>query len=266
MKIAACQLSSGLDRATNLATAADLVRQAGDQGAELVILPENVGYLGPASTAPSPERVTGPFATFFSELASELKLWIVAGSFLESGAPGRRAYNTSLLFNPIGTIVAVYRKIHLYDVDIPGKVSARESAYAAPGDEIVVTKVNNIYIGLSICYDLRFPELYRALVAQGAQLLAVPAAFRTHTGKDHWEVLLRARAIENQCYVVAAAQIGEDPAGRSHYGHSMIIDPWGTILAQAPDTTGVITAEIDFDHLATIRTQLPALKNRRLSL
>jgi predicted amidohydrolase len=160
--------------------------------------------------------------------------------------------------------VACYRKIHLFDVEIPGRVSYRESRWVAPGDTPVTVDVEGVRLGLSICYDLRFPELYRRLAADGAQVLLVPAAFMAHTGRDHWEVLLRARAIENQCYVVAAGQIGDHEPGRTCFGRSMIVDPWGTALAQAPDEVGVTTAELDLDRLARIRTELPSLANRRL--
>jgi predicted amidohydrolase len=188
-----------------------------------------------------------------------------AGSFHEAGPDPRHTYNTSLVFDRTGTLRASYRKIHLYDVEIPGRVSYLESDGVAPGVEPVVTDVDGVPVGLSICYDLRFPELYRQLtVTGGARVLVVPAAFMLHTGRDHWEVLLRARAIENQCYVVAAGQIGDHDPGRTCFGRSMVIDPWGTVVAQVPDTVGLVVADLDLDRLATIRRELPSLANRRL--
>src|SRR5207248_2432865 len=172
---------------------------------------------------------------------------------------------TSLVFDRGGELAGIYRKIHLYDVEIPGRVSYRESATVAPGTEPATVSVDGVPVGLSTCYDLRFPELYRHLaVNRGALVLVVPAAFMLHTGRDHWEVLLRARAIENQCYVVAAGQIGDHDPGRTCFGRSMVVDPWGTVLAQAPDTVGVTVADLDFDRLAGIRAELPSLANRRL--
>ncbi len=265
MRVASCQLNSTDQRAENLATARTLLERSAELGADLAVLPEEVGYLGSdEATWPAPEPVDGELGTFFAQVAAGLRMWVLVGSFREVGPADGRAYNTSLLFDRAGKLVATYRKIHLYDVEIPGGVSSRESARHAPGDRPVVVDVEGVGVGLSICYDLRFPELYRALLDAGAQVLMVPAAFRTHTGKDHWEVLLRARAIENQCYVVAAGQIGQAGSINS-YGRSMIVDPWGLVLTQAPDTTGVIIADIDSERLATIRAQLPSVANRRLT-
>ena len=264
MRVAVCQLNARADRAHNLAIARELLAQAAAAGAELAVLPEYVDYLGPGETAPKPEPADGEFAEFFADAARELGIWVHAGSFHEAGPDERRTYNTSLIFNPAGELTATYRKIHLYDVEIPGRVSYKESRSVAPGDETVVTSIAGTPTGLSICYDLRFPELYRRLAIAGARVLVVPAAFMLHTGRDHWEVLLRARAIESQCYVVAAGQIGDHDPGRTCFGRSMIIDPWGTVLAQAPDTVGIVTAEIDLERLEEIRTELPSLANRRL--
>jgi predicted amidohydrolase len=265
MRVSVCQLNARADRAQNLAVARQLLDRAAAAGAELAVLPEYVDYLGPGRSAPKPEPADGEFAQFFADAARELGIWVHAGSFHEAGPDDERTYNTSLVFNPRGERVALYRKIHLYDVEIPGRVSYQESHSVAPGEEIVVADLNGVPTGLSICYDLRFPELYRRLADHGAQVLVVPAAFMLHTGRDHWEVLLRARAIENQCYVVAAGQIGDHEPGRTCFGRSMIIDPWGTVLAQAPDTVGVVTADLDLGRLTEIRTTLPSLANRRLS-
>jgi predicted amidohydrolase len=268
MRISVCQLNSRADRAANLREARGLLERAAAAGADLAVLPEFVDYLGPRADEPSPESLDGEFATFFAAAAAELGLWVLAGSFRED-AGHSRAYNASVLFDRTGRRSAVYRKIHLYDVEIPGRVSYHESATIAPGEDLVTADVEGVPVGLSICYDLRFPELYRALAVGGAKVLVVPAAFMAHTGRDHWEILLRARAIENQCYVVAAAQIGDHDVGRGRpsrtcFGRSMIIDPWGTVLAQAPDVTTVVTADIDLDRLDAVRAELPSLANRRL--
>jgi deaminated glutathione amidase len=267
MRVTACQLNAGADRARNLAVAVDLLERASATGADLAVLPEYVDYLGPSAGQPKPEDVDGEFAAVFADAARRLGMWVLAGSFHEAGPDRHRTYNTSLLFDRSGTLAAVYRKIHLYDVDMPGRVSHRESQNVAPGEQPVVVEVDGVRVGLSICYDLRFPELYRHLAAVlEAQVLVVPSAFMLHTGRDHWEVLLRARAIENQCYVVAAGQIGDHEPGRTCFGRSMVIDPWGTILAQAPDVVGTVTTDLDLDRLAAIRRDLPSLANRRLPL
>ncbi|HEX2417668.1 MAG TPA: carbon-nitrogen hydrolase family protein [Micromonosporaceae bacterium] len=264
MRIAVCQVNSREDRGANLAVARKLLQQAADQGARLVVLPEYLDYLG-AATRPVAEPVDGEFGQFFAHAARTLGIWVHTGSFHEVSPDRDHTYNTSLLFDPRGELAAAYRKIHLYDVEIPGRVSFRESAHIAPGAEIVTADIEGIRFGFSICYDLRFPELYRRLADAGAQVVLVPAAFMLHTGRDHWEVLLRARAIENQCYVLAAAQIGDHEPGRTCYGRSMVVDPWGIVIAQAPDSIGVTVADLDFDRLATIRAELPSLANRRLS-
>jgi predicted amidohydrolase len=266
MRIAVCQLNPREDRAANLAAARAALRVAAERGADLAVLPELVDYMGPGAGAPKPEPVDGEFGTAMAEAARELGMWVHAGSFREErvGEPEDRAYNSSLVFDRTGSLAAVYRKIHLYDVQIPDRVSYRESAAVAAGTELVTVDVEGVRFGLSICYDLRFPELYRALAVAGAQVLVVPAAFMAHTGRDHWEVLLRARAIEDQCWVVAAGQIGPHEPGRLTYGRSMVVDPWGTVVAQAPDTTCVTVADLDLERLAAIRQELPSLANRRL--
>src|SRR5919199_3981852 len=265
MRVAMCQLNARDDRAENLRVARSLLDRARAAGADLAVLPEYVDYLGTAAGAPKPEPVDGEFAAFFADAARDLGMWVHAGSFHETGPSPERTYNTSLLFGRDGSLAAVYRKIHLYDVEIPGRVSYHESRSVAPGAGTVVSPVEGFELGLSICYDLRFPELYRRLAVAGATVLVVPAAFMLHTGRDHWEVLLRARAIENQCYVLAAAQIGDHDPGRTCFGRSMVVDPWGTVIAQAPDVVGVTVADLDRGRLATIRTELPTLSNRRLS-
>jgi len=265
MRVAVCQLNSRDDRKANLAVAAELLDRAAAAGADLAILPEYVDYLGPGHGMPAPEPTDGEFAEFFAAMARRHRMWVHAGSFHEVGPDPDHTYNTSLVFDRDGALAGVYRKIHLYDVEIPGRVSYLESRTVAPGAEPVVVDVEGVRVGLSICYDLRFPELYRHLaVAGGAQLLVVPAAFMLHTGRDHWEVLLRARAIENQCYVAAAGQIGDHEPNRTCFGRSMVIDPWGTVLGQAPDTVGTVVVDLDIERLHTIRAELPSLANRRL--
>ncbi|WP_326552397.1 carbon-nitrogen hydrolase family protein [Micromonospora sp. NBC_01813] len=265
MRVAVCQLNSRDDQTANLSTARGLLSEAAAGGADLAVLPEYVDYLGTAERLPPPEPVDGTVGRFFADAARELGIWVVVGSFHERGPDPAHTYNTCLVFDRRGELAASYRKIHLYDVEIPGRVSYRESGNVAPGADLVVVDCDGVRLGLSICYDLRFPELYRRLAVDGdAQVLVVPAAFMMHTGRDHWEVLLRARAIENQCYVLAAGQVGQHEPARTCFGRSMVVDPWGTVLAQAPDTTAVVLADLDFHRLATIRAELPSLANRRL--
>ena len=265
MRVAVCQLNARADRAANLATARDLLQRAADAGADLAVLPEFTDYLGPAAGQPEPEPVDGEYGRFFAKAAHELSMWVLAGSFHETGPDPAHTFNTSLVFDRSGTLAAAYRKIHLYDVEIPGRVSYHESASVAAGDAPTTVTVDGVTIGLSICYDLRFPELYRKLVKDmGAEILLVPAAFTAHTGAAHWHLLNRARAVEDQAWVVAAAQWGKHNDKRESYGHTLVIDPWGTVLAQAPDTTGVTVADLDVDRLAAIRAELPSLANRRL--
>jgi len=263
--LAAAQMVSTADKAGNLESATRLVRRAAGMGARLVGLPENFGWMGPEAERPgAAESLEGPTLSRMAELARELRLTLLAGSILETGAPGGRLYNTSVLFGPDGSRLAVYRKIHLFDVDVGDGTPYRESDAVAPGDEVVVADTEPGRLGLSICYDLRFPELYRRQAAQGATLLAVPAAFTLMTGKDHWEVLLRARAIENQCYLFAPAQGGRHSPQRVTWGHAMVVDPWGLVTARASEGEGLAVAAIDPELQARIRRNLPCLQHRRL--
>jgi predicted amidohydrolase len=268
MKAAAVQLNSTEDRDRNLATAERLVREASANGAELVVLPEKWTVLGPAETQREhAEPLDGPAITAARSWAAELGVTLVAGSIGELLEGEEKFANTSVVIDPEGEISAVYRKIHMFDVDVGG-VAYRESDSERPGDEIVLTDVAGdppVKLGLSVCYDLRFPELYRALAVGGARVITVPAAFTTPTGRDHWEVLLRARAIEDQVFVIAPNQVGKAPPHWDSYGHSMIVDPWGRILAEAEEGAGeeVIVAEIDLDEEQRIRDSLPSLANRR---
>jgi predicted amidohydrolase len=265
MLVAALQLCSTDDKAKNLATAARLLEEAADRGAGLAVLPEMFNNLGSGSVLrDGAEPFEGPTTGFAREQAARRRLWLVAGSFIEQVDAEHRT-NTSVVVSPDGEIVATYRKVHLFDVDVPGAVF-RESAVFGAGDDLVVTDVDGIGpVGLSICYDLRFPELYRILALRGAGLIVVPAAFTARTGPPHWEVLLRARAIENQLYVVAAAQVGHSSERLAWHGHSMIIDPWGTVLAEAPGDAheAVVVADVDAAERERVRTILPSLANRR---
>jgi deaminated glutathione amidase len=265
-RIAAVQMASGADKAKNLATAEALVREAALRGAALVGLPENVAWMGPESErAGAAEPLDGPTLVRFSALARALGIHLLAGSVLETGGEGGRLYNTSVLFGPTGERLAVYRKIHLFDVEVGDGQTYRESAAVAPGKDVVCVETPLGPIGLSVCYDVRFPELYRALSAKGAVLLTVPSAFTLMTGKDHWEVLLRARAIENQAYVLAPAQGGRHPGDRLTYGHACVVDPWGLVVACASEGEGLAVADMDASLLERVRARLPALGHRRLS-
>jgi predicted amidohydrolase len=262
-RVACIQLCAGPSPDDNLAAAEQLVRRAAAAGADIALLPERWEAFGSAAELRAgAEGLDGPRLAAVQGWARELGLAIVAGSVAERVPGDERMRNTSVAFDRDGSRVAVYRKIHQFDVDLPGQ-RVRESDTDAPGTGGVIAALGGVSVGLTICYDLRFPELYRAYAVAGATLLTVPAAFLERTGRDHWEVLLRARAIENQCFVVAANQYGSLPAGITAYGRSMIVDPWGTVLAQAPDGIGLIVADCDHEALARVRAQLPSLAHRR---
>ena len=262
---AAVQMTSGTDLDANLERARGLVRRAADRGAVLVVLPEVFAWRGPRNEeAVAACPVPGRLSEFLCELAAELRIVLVGGSFLERTPGSEKCYNTSLLIDADGEIRAAYRKIHLFDVDLPGHVSVRESDTRLHGTDVVTTNTPLGTIGLSICYDLRFPELYRSLTDAGATIVTIPSSFTFFTGAAHWEPLLRARAIENQVYVIAPDQTGKSPHGFPDYGNSMIVDPWGTVLARAADGQQVITAEIDTEHLARVRRDMPCHSHARL--
>jgi predicted amidohydrolase len=264
---AAVQMASGPDRAANLSRAAELVREAAARGARLVVLPEVFAWRGPrGEEAGAAEPVPGPTTETLSALSRMLGIYLCAGSLLERLPGEARAYNTSCLFDPRGELVARYRKLHLFDIDLPGRLAVRESATRAPGAEVVTAPTELGTLGLSVCYDLRFPELYRRLVRAGAEVLLVPSAFTFPTGAAHWEILCRARAVENQCYLIAPDQAGTSPQGFADWGDSLIVDPWGRVLARAGDGDGVITAEIDRAYLARVRRELPCLTHARLAV
>ncbi len=264
IRVACVQMTSRRDKAANLERAEALVARAASTGADVVVLPEKWNLIGSAedyrSTAEPLEG--GASSEAMSRWARTLGVTLVGGSITERREGREKLSNTSCVFDPQGELVAVYRKIHLFDVEVGGHVY-RESEAEEPGTEPVVARAEDWCLGLTVCYDVRFPELYRILALEGAELVTVPAHFTTPTGRDHWHVLLRARAIENQYYVAAAGQVGETIPGRPAYGRSLIVDPWGTVLAQAPDEETVIVAELDRTRLFDIRAKLPSLANRR---
>jgi predicted amidohydrolase len=262
--VACVQLTSRADKAENLAKAERLVARAAATGADVVVLPEKWTAIGGDDElhAAAEPLEGGESVEAMSEWARRHGITLVGGSITERREGREKLSNTSLVFDPEGELVGLYRKIHLFDVEVGGHVY-RESAAEEPGEEPAVVHGEGWPIGLTVCYDLRFPELFRILALEGAQLVTVPSHFTLATGKDHWHVLLRARAIENQYYVAAAAQIGETLRGRQSYGRSLIVDPWGVVLAQAPDEETVIAAELSRNRLYDVRAKLPSLANRR---
>ncbi|MCO4744031.1 MAG: carbon-nitrogen hydrolase family protein [Proteobacteria bacterium] len=263
---AVIQLTCTSDEPGNLATAESLIRRAASRGAQLIATPENTNFLGPhRDKVRRSEPLDGPIGTRLSALARELGVHLLIGSLNEKSDDPERCYNTSALFGPDGALLGSYRKIHLFDVDVSDEVRFLESNTCVAGEEPVVVNTALGAIGLSICYDLRFPGLYAELVRRGAEILAVPSAFTLTTGKDHWEVLLRARAIETQCYVLAPGQHGfhDDGGLRNSYGHSMIVDPWGHVVGRASDGPGLAFAEIDLDRVRSVRRGMPVNDHRR---
>src|SRR5580658_5882431 len=283
---AAIQMSAGSDKTANLERAERLIRIAAARGVNLVALPEMFNWRGPSPHAPAAaEALDGESLGRMARLASELRIHLVAGSIAERTSADRtsgertsderasaertsddstRSYNTSVLFGPDGERLAVYRKIHLFDVDLPGRVTVRESESKLPGTAVVSASTPLGEIGLSVCYDIRFPELYRRLAFAGAQIITLPSAFTFPTGEAHWETLIRARAIENQVYLIAPAQWGPNAKGYSDYGNSMIVDPWRRVLARAADQEGEVVAPLEIDYLERVRRELPALSHARL--
>jgi predicted amidohydrolase len=268
MLAAVIQLCSQDDVPKNLARAVALVGEAARSGAQLVVLPENFAYMGDeAGKRLIAEKADGQgsILSTIAAAAREHSVPIVAGGMPETSEDPERPYNSSVLVDTRGSILAVYRKLHLFDVDLADGTSLRESASTTPGFDKVVTRVSDVPLGMSVCYDVRFPELYRSLERRGARVITVPSAFTVMTGKDHWHVLLRARAIENQVFVLAAAQQGKHPRGRQTYGKSLIIDPWGDVLAQCGDGEGFALARLDLAYQDRVRASLPCLAHRRLS-
>ena len=262
---AAIQMLASPDKDSNLREAEAKVREAAARGAKVAALPEVFNWRGDKKDEEKyAEPIPGPTADLMARLARDLGIYLLSGSVLEEIPGSSKAYNTSLLFDPKGNAIALYRKIHLFDVDIENGVTTIESETRQPGAEVVVAETEFCPMGLTICYDLRFPELYRALVVKGAQVIFVPSAFTAFTGEAHWEPLLRARAIENQVYIIAPDQIGKNPKSFATYGNSMIVDPWGRVLARASDLPTVIFAEIDLSYLKKVRSELPALSHRKV--
>ena len=264
---AACvQIQGSSDIERNLKTTRRLICEAADLGASLVVTPEATNFLGPHSRKLEiAEKIDGKTPEMFAELARERSIHLMVGSFVERG-DDRRVYNTSLLFGPDGELIAHYRKLHLFDVAVPNGVTFHESETTIPGDEVVVADTALGKIGMTICYDLRFGELYRALVEKGAEIITVPSAFTLMTGKDHWSVLLRARAIESQAWVIAPGQWGEhdDEGLRRSYGHSLIVDPWGVVTAQCGDREGICLSPVDLEVGRRLRQNMPVGQHRRL--
>jgi predicted amidohydrolase len=264
IRVACVQLTSRRDKAANLERAESLVARAASTGADVVVLPEKWNLVGSADDyrAAAEPLDGGESVRAMGRWARALGVTLVGGSITERRDGREKLSNTCCVFDPEGALVAVYRKIHLFDVEVGGHVY-RESEAEEPGSEPVVARAEEWTVGLTVCYDVRFPELYRILALEGAELVTVPAHFTMPTGRDHWHVLLRARAIENQCYVAAAAQVGETVPGRPAYGRSLVVDPWGVVLAQAPDEETVVSAELDRVRLREIRAKLPSLANRQ---
>ena len=260
---AAVQMDSQDDNRANLAAAEGYIREAAARGARLVVLPESMNYIGRDMAQEAEAIPGGPTFQRLSGLARELDLWLEAGSIYESNPEDpARPFNTTFLICPDGTLAAKYAKLHPFDVVLPNGVTSRESDRVCPGKKLTVAETDLGKVGLGICYDIRFGEMFRIMALEGAKLFAVPANFTVNTGKDHWEVLLRARAIENECYVIAPNQMGKKPRFTA-YGNSLMVDPWGTVIARASDKPGVITAEIDLDYVTEVRQSTFTLDNRR---
>jgi deaminated glutathione amidase len=264
LNVAIVQMNSQEDKGANIAAGLDLIDRAAATGARLVALPEVWPYLGPDEVSrDQAETIPGPISEALSQRARRHGIYIHGGSIYEKrpGDPGM--YNTTVVIDPTGEIIAHYSKIHMYDVVLDGIAEYQESATVTPGDETTITEIDGIPVGLTICYDLRFPELFRILALKGAQAIVLPAAFTLMTGRDHWETLIRARAIENELYMIAPAQWGTHPPGKWCYGRSMVVDPWGTVVTTAPDGVGIAYATVDPSRVAAVRRQIPSLANRR---
>jgi predicted amidohydrolase len=261
---AAIQLNAGSDKKLNIENAANLIKKAAHRGAKLIALPEVFNWRGGSKEiSGNCESIPGPTSLRMSELAATLKIFLLCGSIIETNPESSRPFNTSFLLNPCGKIIACYRKIHLFKIQQRGKSTIDETRIYSSGNEVVTARIPFSRVGFTICYDLRFPELYRCLTDNGAGIISVPSSFTHETGKAHWEILLRARAIENQVYIIAPNQYGKDPLGNSHYGHSMIVDPWGTVIGQGSTGEKIIYGEIDINYLKKVRKRLPSLQHKR---
>lgn len=260
-KVAIVQIDTGENREDNLSRIEKFIKEASEKDVALVTLPEVMNRMSFDNNVDTSEPLDGPTMKFMKACAVKYKIWIHCGSIREKNPEGL-PYNTTLLLNPNGEVVCTYRKLHLYDVEIPNKVIALESSRNSPGKEIVSVNTELGHFGMTICYDLRFPELFRILALQGSEVIFVPANFAYSTGEAHWEALLRARAIENTCYIIASGQVGQKSKFRA-YGNSMIISPWGEIITKIVDEEGIAIAEIDLNFVRKIQQELPSLKNRR---
>ncbi|MEA4920079.1 MAG: carbon-nitrogen hydrolase family protein [Clostridiaceae bacterium] len=261
-QIGVIQMDTRDDKQANLKAACAFIDEAAAKGAAMVTFPEVFNVIDMGQEAPE-EIPGGQTIELMAEKARENNLWIHCGSIAEVNPEGDRKYNTTVMLNPKGEIVAKYRKLHTFDINLPDGTEARESSRIKPGNEMVTVETEMGHLGFTICYDIRFPELYRYLALQGAQIIFTPANFATPTGKDHWETILKTRAIENGCYIVAAAQIGKKRGKNDSFGGSLVVDPWGTIIAKSKEAACVTMAEIDLNYLDKIRADLPSLKNRR---
>ncbi len=267
LKVALVQLCSTEDVQRNCARALDGVEEAVRRGARWVLLPENTCYIrGENDPVSWSEPLDGTIVGSFCRAAQRWGVYILLGSVPEPASDSTKVYNTSVLIGPEGDILAIYRKLHLFDAVLPDGRVLSESRFVKRGTDLALARVDGVTVGLSICYDLRFPELYRALALAGAEILTVPSAFTVPTGQAHWEILLRSRAIENQAFVLAPAQTGQHTSSRSSYGHSMIVDPWGRVIAAAEDEEGIVEATLEMDHLRQIRQRMPCLTHRRFDI
>lgn len=263
-RVAVCQMDSKDDKEANVETALSLLDEAAAAGVDFAALPEMFTFMGDKEEYQEiAEEIPGPVSQKLSEKAHEHDMWVHGGSMLEVADEDGKVHNTTVVFGPDGEQQAQYRKIHLFDVEIGDEVVTQESARVEPGENLVTFDADFATVGLGICYDLRFPELFSSLAARGANVIVLPAAFTKHTGKDHWESLLRARAIETQSYVIAPGQIGDKPNSVPSYGRSLVADPWGNVIAKASDTVGVTTADLDFEYLNRVRNELPSLEHKR---
>jgi predicted amidohydrolase len=263
MRVAVIQINSGSDVASNLERAESLVRAAASDGAELICLPEKWALLGPGGViAAGAQPLDGPIVSAAAGWARDLGIHLCAGSVPEAAGDGGKPFNTSVLIDPCGEIAATYRKLHMFDVEVEG-TQYRESDHERAGSDLAIASAGDVEVGLTVCYDLRFPELFRILALRGATAFTIPAAFTAITGRAHWETLLRARAIENSAFVIAAGQVGEAEPHYDSWGHSMLVDPWGRILAGVDEGEGHAVAELDIAELERVRETLPSLANRR---
>jgi len=264
LNVAIIQMNSQDDKQANIAAALDLIDRAAETRARLVALPEVWPYLGPDdANRDQAETIPGPITELLAQRARRHGIYIHGGSIYETRSSDPRMFNTTVVIDPTGEIIARYSKIHMFDVVLDGVAEYQESATVTPGDEVTITEIDGVLVGLAICYDLRFPELFRILALKGAQAIMLPAAFTLMTGRDHWETLIRARAIENGLYMIAPAQWGTHPPSNWCYGRSMVVDPWGTVVTTASDGVGIAYATVDPSRVATVRRQIPSLANRR---